>query len=41
MKKNITKKIILSSALLLLGAVSTQLPNTPISSKSEAKAYYI
>ncbi|PKR02336.1 superantigen-like protein, partial [Staphylococcus aureus] len=27
MKKNITKKIILSSALLLLGAVSTQLPN--------------
>ncbi len=41
MKKNITKKIILSSALLLLGAVSTQLPNAPMSSKSEAKAYYI
>ncbi|MBO0929324.1 superantigen-like protein SSL14 [Staphylococcus sp. 30400_3112M30941] len=41
MKKNITKKIILSTTLLLLGTTSTQLPKTPISFSSEAKAYDI
>ncbi|CDR65517.1 superantigen-like protein SSL13 [Staphylococcus schweitzeri] len=41
MKKNITNKIILSSVLVLLGTASTQLTNTPISSSSEAQAYYI
>ena len=41
MNNNITKKIILSTTLLLLGTASTQFPNTPISSSTEAKAYYI
>lgn len=41
MKKNITNKLILSTALLLLGTTSTQLPKTPISFSSEAKAYNI
>lgn len=41
MNNNITKKIILSTTLLLLGTASTQFPNTPINSSSEAKAYYI
>ncbi|WP_368409629.1 superantigen-like protein SSL13 [Staphylococcus aureus] len=41
MNNNITKKIILSTTLLLLGTASKQFPNTPINSSSEAKAYYI
>ncbi|MFW2704829.1 superantigen-like protein, partial [Staphylococcus aureus] len=41
MNNNITKKIILSTTLLLLGTAFTQFPNTPINSSSEAKAYYI
>ncbi len=41
MKKNIMNKIVLSTALLLLGTTSTQLPKTPISFSSEAKAYNI
>ena len=34
-------KLVLSTALLLLGTTSTQLPKTPISFSSEAKAYNI
>lgn len=41
MKKNIMNKLVLSTALLLLGTTSTQLPKTPISFSSEAKAYNI
>ncbi|MBG1005793.1 superantigen-like protein SSL13 [Staphylococcus aureus] len=41
MKKNITNKIVLSTALLLLGTTSTQPPKAPISFSSEAKAYNI
>lgn len=41
MKKNIMNKLVLSTALLLLETTSTQLPKTPISFSSEAKAYNI
>ncbi|HHV8920997.1 TPA: superantigen-like protein SSL14 [Staphylococcus aureus] len=41
MKKNIMNKIVLSTALLLLGTSSTQLPKTQFSFSSEAKAYNI
>ncbi|RUQ49014.1 superantigen-like protein, partial [Staphylococcus aureus] len=41
MNNNMTKRIILSTTLLLLGTASTQFPNTPINSSSEAKAHYI
>ncbi|CDR63243.1 TPA: superantigen-like protein SSL14 [Staphylococcus argenteus] len=41
MKKNITQKIVLSTALLLLGTTSAHFPNASVSFSSEAKAYNI
>ncbi|UMT76661.1 superantigen-like protein SSL12 [Staphylococcus roterodami] len=41
MKKNFTKKIILSTALLLFATTTTQFSKTPINLSSEAKAYNI
>ncbi|SUK47031.1 superantigen-like protein SSL13 [Staphylococcus aureus] len=41
MEKNITKKIILSMALIIIGTATIQPPHSPISMSSNAKAYYI
>ncbi|HDH4101759.1 TPA: superantigen-like protein SSL13 [Staphylococcus aureus] len=41
MKKNLTKKIILSIALTMIGTATSQSPHSPISMSSEAKAYNI
>ncbi|HDH4223790.1 TPA: superantigen-like protein SSL13 [Staphylococcus aureus] len=41
MKKNLTKKIILSIALTIIGTATSQSPHSPISMSSEAKAYNI
>ncbi|EOD7746488.1 TPA: superantigen-like protein SSL12 [Staphylococcus aureus] len=41
MKRKITKKIILTTGLLLMGATAIQLPETPVKISSEAKAYSI
>ncbi|UXV56803.1 superantigen-like protein SSL13 [Staphylococcus aureus] len=41
MEKNITKKIILSMALIIIGTAIIQSPQSPISMSSNAKAYNI
>ncbi|HCX3018928.1 TPA: superantigen-like protein SSL13 [Staphylococcus aureus] len=41
MKNNLTKKIILSIALTMIGTATIQSPHSPISMSSNAKAYYI
>ncbi len=41
MKNNLTKKIILSIALTMIGTATSQSPHSPISMSSEAKAYNI
>ncbi|ARJ51586.1 exotoxin beta-grasp domain-containing protein [Staphylococcus lutrae] len=41
MKKNLTKKLVLSTSLLLMGAAATQLSDDAINFSSEAKAYSI
>lgn len=41
MKKNITKKLVLSTSLLLMGATATQLTENPLSFSNQAEAYNI